>query len=150
MKRQPIPKTCALAVLAAPLLIGAAGEPVGEVRVEIVDLRNAKGTLLLCLSASARHFPDCGSDPAAQKLKVPAGRATGLMFTGVAPGDYALSVMHDENGNGKLDTMMRIPREGFGFSRNPVVRFGPPPFRDVRFAVPAGESRLPIKMKYFL
>jgi len=150
MKRQPILKKTALALLAAPLLIGAAGGPMGEVRVEIVDLRNAKGALLLCLSARPEHFPDCGSDPAAQKLKVPAGRATGLVFSGVAPGDYALSVMHDENGNGKLDTTMRIPREGFGFSRNPVVRFGPPVFRNVRFAVPAGASRLPIKMKYFL
>lgn len=150
MKRPSIPRNPALALLAAPLLIGAASEPMGEVRVEIADLRNAKGTLLLCLSASVKHFPDCGSDPAAQKLKVPAGRATGLVFTGVAPGDYALSVMHDENGNGKLDTTMRIPREGFGFSRNPVVRFRPPVFRNVRFAVPAGASRLPIKMKYFL
>lgn len=150
MKRQSIPKRLVLALLAAPLFIGAAGGPMGEVRVEIADLRNAKGTLLLCLSASAEHFPDCGADPAAQKLRVPAGRATGLVFTGVAPGDYALSVMHDENGNGKLDTAMRIPREGFGFSRNPVVRFGPPVFRDVRFAVPSGASHLPIKMRYFL
>jgi len=150
MRHQSVPKRLALALLVAPLLGGATGGGTGEVRVEIADLRNARGSLLLCLSASVEHFPDCGADPAAQKLKVPANRPTGLVFTGVLPGNYALSVMHDENGNGKLDTTMRIPREGFGFSRNPVVRFGPPAFRNVRFAVPAGASRLPIKMKYFL
>lgn len=150
MKRQPTFRKPALTLIAVPLLIGATVGPTGEVRVEIADLRNAKGTLLLCLSASPEHFPNCGGDPAAQKLKVPANRAADLVFTGVAPGDYALSVMHDENGNGKLDTTMRIPREGFGFSRNPVVRFGPPAFRNVRFAVPEGASHLPIKMKYFL
>lgn len=139
----------AAALLTSPILL-AAESPTGDLRVNLAGLRNAKGTLLLCLSGNPRHFPDCGSDPAARMIKVPAARAKGLAFTGVAPGDYALSVMHDENGNARLDTTMSIPREGFGFSRNPVVRFGPPKYRDVRFAMTATSMSLPIKMKYFL
>jgi len=150
MKHAINAKRLAVAAALAPLLIGAAASSTSEVGVDIGNLRNAKGTLLLCLSAKSEHFPNCTADPAAHKIRVAAGEARGLVFTGVTPGDYALSVMHDENGNGKLDTTMKIPREGFGFSRNPVVRFGPPVFRDVRFAVPTGASRLSIKMKYFL
>lgn len=150
MTSRPTLRRSALALALTPLLVGASAPPTSEVSVEIKNLRNTKGTLLLCLSASAKHFPNCGADPAAHKLKVAAGETKRLVFASVAPGDYALSVMHDENGNGKLDTTMKIPREGFGFSRNPVVRFGPPVFRDVRFAVPTGTSRLPITMKYFL
>jgi uncharacterized protein (DUF2141 family) len=38
-------------------------------------------------------------------------------FPGVAPNTYAVSVFHDENSNGKLDTnFMGIPREGVGAS----------------------------------
>ena len=36
------------------------------------------------------------------------------------------SLLHDENENSKLDTMLKIPKEGFGFSRNPAIRMGPP------------------------
>lgn len=136
-------------VMAAPVLIGA-DTPPGVLSVELTGLRNAKGTLMLCLSAAPKHFPDCRADPAARTMSVPAAKAEKLVFNGVAAGTYALSVMHDENGNLKLDTMMSIPREGFGFSRNPVVRFGPPKFKDVRFAMPAGPHSEPIKMRYFL
>lgn len=139
----------AVALLAAPLLIGA-DAPGGVLNVEVSGLRSARGTLLLCLSANPRFFPDCGKDPGARTIKVPASRAAGLVFRDLEARDYALSVMHDENNNGRLDTTLGIPREGFGFSRNPVVRFGPPRFRDVRFAVSGGSSNLPVRMKYFL
>lgn len=136
-------------VLAVPFLIGADAAP-GAVGVELSGLRNNKGAVFLCLSAQPKHFPDCKADPAARTMSVPAARATGLAFDGVPEGTYALSVMHDENGNARLDTMMSIPREGFGFSRNPVVRFGPPKFAEVRFVVPAEGTRVPVKIKYFL
>ena len=139
----------AAALLAAPLLLGA-GPPAGDLRVDLANLRNAKGMLFLCLSGNPKHFPDCSADPNAKIIRVPARQATNLVFEGIAAGDYALSVMHDENGNAKLDTTMSIPREGFGFSRNPTVRFGPPKFSQVRFAMTGASMRMPIKMKYFL
>lgn len=130
--------------------VAGVGAPGADLRVDLANLRNAKGMLLLCLSSAPKHFPDCGSDPAARMIRVPAAKAGDLVFKAIAPGDYALSVMHDENGNAKLDTTMGLPREGFGFSRNPVVRFGPPKYAQVRFAMTPAPMRLPIKMKYFL
>lgn len=134
---------------AVPILVAAYASG-GDLSVELTGLRNARGTLMLCLSTAPKHFPDCRADPAARTILMPAAKAKDLTFKGVPAGTYALSVMHDENGNAKLDTMMRIPREGFGFSRNPVVRFGPPKFEQVRFAMPAGAHSVPIKMRYFL
>lgn len=69
---------------------------------------------------------------------------------GIAPGDYALSLIHDENGNGRLDTRLGIPREGIGFSRNPRLTFGPPGFSSVRFAIVGERARAAVKVKYFL
>jgi uncharacterized protein (DUF2141 family) len=45
---------------------------------------------------------------------------------------------------------MAMPREGFGFSRNPAIRMGPPHYGDVHFRVPAGESAQTVKVRYLL
>lgn len=78
---------------------------------------------------------------------VKANAAGSVMFDGVAPGTYALSLIHDENGNGKLDTALAIPREGFGFSRNPKIAFGPPKFAAAAFPI-NGSSSQSVRMKY--
>jgi uncharacterized protein (DUF2141 family) len=80
---------------------------------------------------------------------VPIAAAGDIRITGVAPGDYALLIIHDENRNGRLDTMLGLPREGFGFSRNPAMRMGPPHYRDVRFAL-AGRMRQAVRLNYLL
>ena len=104
----------------------------------------------LCLTRNPAHFPDCNGDPAALKRSVRAADAASIRFTGVGAGVYALAVIHDENGNGRLDRFMAIPREGFGFSRNPAIRMGPPRFEEVRFEVAAGPVRQAVRMKYLL
>lgn len=104
----------------------------------------------LCLTRNPEHFPDCNRDPAAVKRSVPAGDAASIRIAGVAAGVYALSVIHDENGNGRLDRFLAIPREGFGFSRNPRIRMGPPRFDEVRFEVGAAPVRQDVRMRYLL
>ena len=71
-----------------------------------------------------------------------------ICLTTNAPGIYAIALIHDENANGKLDTALMIPREGFGFSNNPAIVFGPPKFAAARFTVENGETTQSIKMKY--
>ena len=60
-----------------------------------------------------------------------------------------IAVVHDENSNNKMDTAIFLPKEGFGFSRNPTITVGPPSFKSASFAV-AGDMRQSIKMKYML
>ncbi len=79
-----------------------------------------------------------------------AGAAKSLSFADLPPGNYALSLFHDENSNAKLDTMLAIPKEGFGFSRNPKIRFGAPAFNQVAFPVAATAVTLTVRMQYFL
>ncbi len=81
---------------------------------------------------------------------VSAKAAASIRLDGLKPGDYSLLLIHDENGNGKLDKMMAMPREGFGFSRNPAIRMGPPSYGDVHFRVPAGHSAQSVKVRYLL
>ena len=105
---------------------------------------------MLCLTQrSGAQYLDCAKDPARITRVVPSAEAGAIRIAVPAPGRYALLVIHDENRNGKLDTMLGVPREGFGFSRNPALRMGPPRYGDVQFAV-AGSGRQAIKLKYLL
>ena len=134
------------------LTIGAGLPPRGaELDVAVNGLRNVKGVVMLCLT----RRPDaiylrCDEDPARISRIVTAREAGAIHIKDMAPGDYSLLVIHDENRNGRLDKMLGMPREGFGFSRNPAIRFGPPRYGDVRFTVPVGRSRQAIKLRYLL
>jgi uncharacterized protein (DUF2141 family) len=128
------------------MTVGAA-EP-SSLDVAVTNLRNAKGNVLICLTANPKAFPDCSKDAHSHKLVVAAARAGAVRFADLAPGLYAISLIHDENANGKLDTAMMIPREGFGFSMNPAIAFGPPKFASARFGIGPGETAQSVKMKY--
>jgi uncharacterized protein (DUF2141 family) len=43
-----------------------------------------------------------------------------------------------------------MPREGFGFSRNPRLRMGPPRFTDAAFAVGETVVRQTVRVRYML
>lgn len=143
----------AAATLLAPLLIGAA--PVTRLDVSVEGLRSAKGSLRLCLTADPANFPGCVDDRDAIRRNVPArtaqvspARIAQISFDALPRGTYALSVIHDENNNARLDTLAGIPREGFGFSRNPPIRFGAPRFAAARFAVEGVTERQQVRMRY--
>lgn len=106
---------------------------------------------MLCLTRRAQQaFLTCGQDAQRVTRVVAASDAGRVEIGGLAPGEYSVLVIHDENRNGKLDKAFGMPREGFGFSRNPAIRMGPPRYDDVHVSVPAGLSAHAIKLKYLL
>lgn len=136
----------ALLAVAAPVAVAGAGD--ATISVKVSGLRNMKGKVQICLTANPKAWPDCSKDRNAYKRTVTATAAANVEFAGIAPGTYALSLIHDENGNGKLDTAVMIPKEGFGFSRNPTITFGPPKFKTAQFAVGSIDVSQSVKMKY--
>ncbi len=125
----------------------AAAAPVTRLDVEIDNMRSAKGMIRICLTADPDNFPACVDDANALTRSIPASIHT-TSFPGLPQRGYALAIIHDENSNAKLDTLAGIPREGYGFSRNAAVRFGPPRFSAARFMV-AGDAELQqVKMRY--
>jgi len=120
----------------------------GSLEVEIVSLRSDKGMLRLCLTTDPSSFPDCKGGQAITRSVSAA--APVIRFEGLAAGTYAIGVIHDENGNSRLDTFAGIPREGFGFSRNPGIGFGPPRFGRASFAVGADPVRQQVRIRYLL
>nr|WP_189676504.1 DUF2141 domain-containing protein [Sphingomonas glacialis] len=120
-----------------------------DLSVDLTNLRSHKGSVRVCLTADPQNFPACIDDAQAVTRSIPATTGS-LRFDGLTHGDYAVAVIHDENNNRKLDTFAGIPREGFGFSRNPAVSFGPPRFAAARFTLTGDADRQQIKMRYLL
>jgi uncharacterized protein (DUF2141 family) len=137
--------------LAALGSIAASPPPSAELDIAISGLRNQHGAVMLCLTRRVgASYLQCASDPARITRTIASSDAvTAIRIDRLAPGDYALLVIHDENRNGRLDTMFGMPREGFGFSRNPQLRLGPPHYGDVRFML-SGRAHQAIKLKYLL
>ena len=135
------------ALLLVPLVSATA--PTATVEIDLTALRNTRGTIHACMTRNPAHFPNCKRDPDALKRSAPANLRH-LEFKDVPAGRYAVSVFHDENANEKLDTLVGIPKEGFGFSRNPVIRFGPPRFEKVSIELTSGFTRTSVRMQYLL
>ena len=147
MKILPLP----FALLAAlPLVLGATSPARSSVEVTVDGLRSARGLVQVCLTADAATFPDCQKDAGARHLSVPARDGETVTFRDVVPGRYAVALFHDENANGRMDKMMMIPKEGYGFSRDAPVRFGPPSFRAAALVVGETPLRTAIKVRYLL
>ena len=144
--RSRLVRALSVALLASALLGAAPAAP--GVTATVTGLRSDKGRVVACLTARAATFPECAHDPAAIGRIVPAAEGTVLDFGHVPPGRYAISMFHDENGNGRLDKRLMMPREGYGFSRNAPVVMGPPSFASAAFAVAAGDARQAIRMRY--
>ncbi len=148
--RQRSRHLAALILLALTPVPLAAQPAAGDFVIPVTNLRSARGQILACLVATARAFPDCSRDPAAHKLIVPVAGASAVLDFGPIPaGTWAIAVIHDENGNGRMDKALMMPKEGFGFSRDAPVRFGPPSFTQAAFAL-GGEppAHMVIRMRY--
>lgn len=123
-----------------------------DISVEITGLRSARGIVRACLTSQRRGFPKCAESSGDRSAATPASaNPVTFNFTGIAPGTYAIAVVHDENSNGRIDrALLLMPKEGFGFSRDAPVRMGPPRFEAAAFEVGARPVHQAIRMRYML
>lgn len=123
--------------------------PENQIHVEISGFRNDQGQVLCAILSLAAGFPKKADKAVAHAQSAIANRHAVCEFPGLAPGAYAVSVIHDENSNGKLDTnFMGIPREGVGASNDAKGHLGPPKFDAAAFRFTGGRIELKITIKY--
>ena len=139
----------ALAALSLSVAAPAQAPGTSDVQVEIAGLRDAKGLVCLCITSNPKGFPDCKGAGIISGTVKASMAPLHYTFRGVPAGTYAVAVFHDANGNGKLDTMMGMPKEGFAFSRNPAMKMRAPRFNEASFESNGGPLA-PLKMKYLL
>lgn len=119
------------------------------IHVYISGLRSDKGQMLCALFSSAEAFPTQADKAVARLTAKISERQANCDFVGVGPGTYAVSVVHDENSNGKLDrNFIGIPREGVGASNDAKGHMGPPRFSAASFPYRGGRLDLKIHVNY--
>jgi len=119
--------------------------------VTVKGLRNTEGNLLLSVFRSAEGFPSDDSKALykARIAKIPATEVK-YVFKDIPDGSYAVSVLHDENGDLKMNTNgVGIPKEGSGASNNARGSFGPPRYADALITVKGGAKSITINMLYY-
>lgn len=135
------------AVLALPAVAGAEGK--GKISVTIAGFKSDSGWMRISLFAGKKGFPGKHELAHRSGSRPIRNRSASFQFDAVPHGTYAIAVLHDENGNGKMDTsFIGIPKEGGGTSRDARARFGPPSYEDAKFILRESELRLRIRMQY--
>jgi uncharacterized protein (DUF2141 family) len=117
--------------------------------VNVGTLRNQAGGVVCGLHSSNAGFPE--SSPGMVTIRTrPSGAVATCAFRDVPPGTYAVSVFHDENGNGKLDkNFVGVPSEGYGVSNNHTSAMSAPKWADAVFVVEPGKNKgLAIALRY--
>lgn len=112
-----------------------------KLTIEITGLRNNNGNVLYELFDAKQKSLKVGNVDISNKKCV-------IVFENIKPAKYGFNYIHDENKNKKLDTkLMGIPKEGFGYSNNALVKFGPPAFEKWVFEAKE-DTKLNLKIKY--
>ncbi len=92
--------------------------------IEVASFENTKGVLRVCVTDQKDDFlKSC----AFSKIVTVEDDTVSLKIENIEKGNYAVSVYHDENNSGILETggVFGIPLEPYGFSNNPNMTFGP-------------------------
>lgn len=116
--------------------------------IRIENIPDREGRLAYAVFSKGEAFPREVTQAVRRGYEeIPEARVVTLRLEGLGPGEYAVSVYQDRNGNRVLDkNFLGIPTESIGFSQNPVVRFGPPSFVDCKFKLEASLKPVVIRM----
>jgi uncharacterized protein (DUF2141 family) len=127
---------------------GPATQNLATLYIDVTDLRNRNGQLLLCVFNRAYGFPADRDKAVTWQIRPARPPMSGPIHFRITlpPGDYAVAVVHDENANGKLDT--GAPSEGYGASNNPKPQFRAPWFQEAKFTLPAEGMRITVALRY--
>jgi len=144
------PCTVALVVVAGLAVAhDAPADPTTTIAVNVGTFRNRTGFLGCRLFRSPDGFPESSANTIEKRVAITGG-VTSCSFDDVAPGTYAISVMHDENGNRKLDkNFFGVPTEGYGVSNNHTYAMSNPTWDESKFVVEPGKRvALAIALRY--
>ncbi len=108
----------------------------------MAGFKNDEGTARVAFFLDAAVWPD-GDDSVFATAVVPINDGLAFAaFEDVPAGPFAVSVFHDEDSDGELDSVaLGIPSEPYGFSADARNTFGPPSFEEAHIDLAAGETK---------
>ena len=141
-------------ILSSLMTVTAAAETsdAGTIVVVIEGARNAQGNIGCSMfdGKAKKSFPS-KIEHARKRLTVPIkNRGATCVFTGIPAGTFAISVMHDEDADGELDTkIFGIPTEGWAVSNNHKGKATRGPnFEEAEFKFDGSQMKHVLKLNY--
>ncbi len=106
----------------------------------VSGIKGSKGNIMIAVYNSKKTWlGDKEADVfTSAKVVVREHIQDGKIQTGLSlpPGEYAVSVFHDQDGDEKMRTnFIGIPKDPMGLSNNAKAKFGPPKYKDARFQI---------------
>jgi uncharacterized protein (DUF2141 family) len=126
--------------------------PTETLTVVVNGIQHKKGQICIGVYGKEQGFPDKTSGLTQSACTKITGSVLKQKFFGLQPGNYAVAIVDDQNGDRKLNKdFFGIPKEGFGISNNPTVsvQTGSPEFRDAKFLLNKNTT-INITVKYSL
>ena len=121
----------------------------GTLTVTILNFRNNLGQVSVALYNKEEAFPKSPDKTVKIKYAPIQDKKAVIVFESLPPGEYAISVFHDENKNGKMDSnFFGIPKEGVGASNDARGHLGPPHYKDAKFNFKGGIQSISISLVY--
>lgn len=125
--------------------LGQAQESTARLKVDVTGLKSDRGTVRIALYGSEAAFLKTSFRSAVLPIQ---GGKTSWQLDALPPGEYAVAVVHDENGNGKTDRgAFGIPSEPYAFSNGAKALMGPPKWKEARFALKAPATEIQVRVK---
>jgi uncharacterized protein (DUF2141 family) len=140
-----------LPLAAAVLFAGASalGAEGSRITVDVESLRSDSGVVRCALFTGAEGYPgDMAKAVAKTDAKIDGKKAT-CVFDGEPAGTYAVSLIHDEDGDGELKkNFLGIPKEGVGASNDAPHKTSAPKYDAARFTYDGGTLALTVHVGY--
>jgi uncharacterized protein (DUF2141 family) len=124
--------------------------PTSKLEIRITGMRSTNGKISVNLFNKEDGFPDDPETSYAWKTVNIDPDTVVIVFEDLPYGEYAVSVLHDENSNGIMEkNFLGIPKEGFAFSNNYAPKIMSPSFSDAMFVLDQALMKAELKVLYF-
>lgn len=124
-----------------------ASQQTNSVTITISGASSDEGAVFVAMYTDEKKWLDTSESASkyVSKIETVKGSAT-IKFENVPDGEYAISIYHDENDNGKFDTnFLGIPKEDYACSNGARGKLSPPKWKDALFEVNGDDMTQAIK-----
>lgn len=117
-----------------------------QLTLKVIGIKEIKGELVIGIYNNQKDWLKKGKEFFKKKVKVTSMEET-IVFNDIPAGEYAISMYHDENMDGKVNrSLLGIPQEGYGFSNEAKAIIKAPGFKKASFTI-SGDTKETIKLK---
>lgn len=139
------------AALCAALLLPTGDATAGTTADLEITIRNVlpgQGELRIALFDTADGFPHDPAPTMPTLRQRPDATTVQVRFYGLPQGRWAVMVLQDLNGNGRIDAnLLGMPREPYGASNNRLPMLAPPRFEEALFTLGPEATRIQVDLR---